>query len=144
MAGRKKKYNSTFPKRAEDYAAKGLADYQIAHNLNISVSQFYQYKIDYAEFSEAIKRGKAVIDEIVENKLYERACGFDFEEVHTEYVDKNGKPVIKSQRKVKKHIPADVTAQIFWLKNRMPDKWKDRKDIDHTSDGKPLTQTVIE
>lgn len=33
----------------------------------------------------------------------------------------------------KKEVVPDTTAQIFWLKNRKPDKWRDKPDYEDTS-----------
>jgi len=68
-----------------------------------------------------------------ENALLKRAMGYGYEEVHAEYnMDKEGKQKAfpSKIRKIKKQIVADVTAQIFWLKNRRPKLWKDKHDVD--------------
>lgn len=38
------------------------------------------------------------------------------------------------EKKVVKQVAPDTTAQIFWLKNRKPDKWRDKQDIQHSGD----------
>ena len=105
----------------EGWARDGLIDEQIAHNIGINVGTLYDWKKKYIEISNALKKGKEVADYEVESALFRRALGYDVEEVVTEITD--GKKHIK---KTKKHIPADVTAQIYWLKNRRPDKWRDK------------------
>jgi hypothetical protein len=75
---------------------------------------------------EALKIGKEIADEIVENKLYQRAIGYNYEETSTE---KDGDRV--KTKKTIKEMPPDVTAQIFWLKNRLPAKWRDKQEIDN-------------
>lgn len=75
------------------WARDGLSDEQIAHNMGISLSTYYKWKNQYSEFSEAIKKGKEVIDYEIENALVEKAL--------------NG----------------DVTAAIFLLKHRRPEKY---------------------
>lgn len=72
----------------------------------------------------------------MENALLKRALGYDYEEVVTEVedvptgkVDPNGQPVMKQRkhvRKTKKHVPGDTLAMMYWLKNRRPDKWRDK------------------
>ena len=80
----------------EGWARDGLIDEQIAEKIGINPATLYDWKKKYPEISEALKRGKEVIDYEVENALLLKAlCG-------------------------------DVTAQIFWLKNRRPDKWRDK------------------
>lgn len=132
--GRTTKYDGTFPLRAQDYARQGMIDTAIAKKLGIALSTYYQYQIDYTEFSEAIKKGKMPVDIEVENALLKRAQGFEYEEVHVEYKpkgkeksDEKTKPTMI--KKIKKLIVPDVCAQIFWLKNRRPGLWRDKHDL---------------
>ena len=127
---RKKKYNETFPDLVEGYAKEGLNDEQIAEKLGIATSTYYDYQLKYSEFSEAIKRGKKPIDSKVENALLKRALGYDYEEKHTEIrIDENGNPKPAMIKTVKRHIAPDTGAIAFWLKNRKPIDWSDKRDI---------------
>lgn len=114
------------------WARNGLTDIQIAHNLGISEDTFYTYKNKYTEFSEALKKGKEVIDFEVENALLKRALGYTFEKVTKESVfnKKTGKYELIVTKTVTKEIQPDTTAQIFWLKNRKPKEWRDKKDFE--------------
>ena len=107
------------------WARDGLTDEQIAEKLDISVASFYNYKNEHLEFLESLKKGKEVVDFEVENALLKRALGYDVEETKIEKSDKDGVKVIKTTR----HIPPDVGAAAFWLKNRKPTEWRDRKEI---------------
>lgn len=78
------------------WARDGLTDEQIAHNMGISRSTLSEWKYRYNEISDTLKANKEIVDYKVENALLEKAL--------------NG----------------DTTAQIFWLKNRRPDKWRDK------------------
>jgi len=84
----------------EGWARDGLTNEQIATNLGINVKTLYEWQKKYKEFSNALKRGKEIVDREVENALYKEA--------------KKG----------------NVTAIIFWLKNRKPKEWRDKQDID--------------
>lgn len=106
----------------ESWARDGLVDEQIAHNLGINVSTLYDYKKKYPEFTEALKNGKDDIDVMVENSLLKRALGYTYDEVTLE----GG---VETKRVVKEVQP-DTTAQIFWLKNRRPQAWRDKQEID--------------
>lgn len=110
----------------EGWARDGLTDEQIAYNIGIHVSTLYEWKKKYEEFDEALKRGKEVVDREVENALLKRALGYSYDEI-TEIREEG---VLIQKKVVKKHIVPDTTAQIFWLKNRRPDIWRDKKDID--------------
>lgn len=113
----------------EAWKRDGLTDEQIFKNLGISRDTFYKYKEKYADFSDAIKKGKEVADIEVENALFKRAIGYKYKEVIKEVKEIDGK---KSTyvKEIIKEMPGDVVAQIFWLKNRKSSKWKDKQDID--------------
>ena len=113
--------------RLEAYARDGLTDEQIAHNMGISTATLYNYKRDHLEILEALKKGKEVVDIQVENALLKRALGYSYEEKKVE-VSEEGTKVTKT---IKEVVP-DTTAQIFWLKNRRPDRWRDKQDIEHS------------
>ena len=88
----------------QGWARDGLKDEQIAHNCGITVKTLYEWKNRYSDICDALKKGKEIVDYEVENALLKRA--------------KQG----------------DVTAQIFWLKNRRPEKWRDKVQFtDETS-----------
>lgn len=120
----------------EGWARDGLTDEQIAHNIGIHVATFYRWQEAHGEFRDALKRGKAPVDLQVENALLKRALGYEYEEVTTEitetpYIDRHGKERVRKQKhvkKTKKIVLPDTTAQIFWLKNRRPDKWRDKRE----------------
>lgn len=88
----------------EGMARDGLTDEQMSKKIGISLSTFYEWSNRFSEFSEALKKGRAPIDYEVENKLLELCRA------------------------------GDKTAIIFWLKNRRPDLWKDRRDKDENTD----------
>lgn len=106
----------------EGWARDGLTDEQIAHNIGISRGTLYDWKKAYPDISNALKKGKDVVDIEVENALLKRALGYEYTEERVEISSKDGRKVIQTT----KHVAADTTAQIFWLKNRRPDKWRDK------------------
>lgn len=112
----------------EGWAREGLTDEQIAKNMGIATSTLYEWKKKEKEFSEALKKGKEVVDFEVENALLKKALGYTIT-IEEEKLDKYG-DVHTLKKDV--HVPGDTTAQIFWLKNRKPDKWRD-KVIDNES-----------
>lgn len=105
----------------EGWARDGLIDEQIAHNMGVHVSTLYDWKKRFPELSEALKKGKEVVDYQVENALLKRALGYEYTEVMVE----EGTDGTRRRETVKQVAP-DVAAQIFWLKNRRPDRWRDR------------------
>jgi hypothetical protein len=116
----------------EGWARDGLTDLDMAERLGISHGTFYSWKGKYPEFVEALKKGKEIIDRRVENALLKRALGYTYDEVTQEpqYNNKTGEYEMTETKRVTKEVHPDTTAQIFWLKNRKPDIWRDRKVID--------------
>ena len=92
----------------EGWARDGLTDEQIAHNMGIATSTFYEWKKKSKEFSESLKKNKDIVDFEVENALLKNA------------------------------MEGNVTAQIFWLKNRKKLQWRER--IEYATDDKELSK----
>ena len=86
--------------RIRGWARDGLTDEQIAHRMGIGVRTLYEWKKKFSQFSQALKSGKEVVDYAVENAL------------------------------LKKALAGDVGACCFWLKNRRPDRWRDRVETE--------------
>lgn len=80
----------------EGWARDGFTNKQIAQNMGIAISTLYEWKNKFSEISDTLKKGKEVVDYQIENALRDSA------------------------------LSGNVTAQIFWLKNRRPDKWRDK------------------
>lgn len=118
----------------EGWARNGLTIEQIAKNLGISKVTLYKYMSNHNELSEHLKKGKEVVDIEVENALLKRALGYKYNEVTKELIrDKEtGEEELKVTKVVTKEVTPDTTAQIFWLKNRKPEEWRDKKDVEHS------------
>lgn len=136
--GRKPKYEKwLLPENLiliEGWRRDGLSNEQIAANMNINVGTLYDWLNKYSDLNEAYKKGDEVSTYEIENKLYKSAIGYDVEEIdiqETEYPD--GTKTI-TKRKHRRHVPANIAAQIFILKNRRPDKWKEKPTIDDSQD----------
>lgn len=106
--------------KLEGWARDGLTDEQISHNMGISRSTLNEWKNKYSDISDALKKGKEVVDRQVENALLKSALGFHYKE---EMVTNQGEVV-----EVVKYEKPSTTAQIFWLKNRKPDVWRDKHE----------------
>ena len=118
--------------RLQAWTRDGATDAEIASYIGISRDTLYSWKKKYPDFSDALKRGKEVIDIEVENALLKRALGYEYNEVTKEMTyAPNGEPLgLTVTKVVTKRERPDVTAQIFWLKNRRPDLWRDVKNVD--------------
>lgn len=84
----------------EGWARDGLSDVQIASNMNISRSTLNEWKKKYSDISDTLKKGKEIVDYEVENALLQSA------------------------------LKGNVTAQIFWLKNRKPNEWREKREVE--------------
>lgn len=122
--------------RVEGWARDGLTDEQIAHNMGVAYSTFRDWLGKFPALTASLKKGKAPVDIEVENALLKRATG---------YTVKLKKPIkVKTTKRItgkgevteerieyadeEQYIPPDTTAQIFWLKNRRPERWRDKRD----------------
>lgn len=156
--------------KLEGWARDGLTDEQIAENIGIQRPTLYDWKNKYSDISDALKRGKEVVDRQVENALLRRALGYSYEEQEyatfpledDEYyealethiqnfkfmkpeatdidiqMERDNFPKVKKvliKSKTKEVVP-DTTAQIFWLKNRKPDDWRDKQVVQHDGEVK--------
>ena len=116
--------------KIEGWARDGLTDEQIANNMGVNKATLYRWKEKYCDICDSLKKGKDVVDRQVENALLRRALGYEYNEVKEKY--EYGK--ITERIVTKKEVVPDVTAQIFWLKNRKPEKWRDKSEYeDHSA-----------
>lgn len=111
--------------RIQGWARDGLIDKQIAHNMGVSYSSLRSWRDKFPEIAEALAKGKEVVDREVENALYKRALGYWVTETETTTFSDGTTKTTEKRR----HIVPDTTAQIFWLKNRKPDEWREKNDL---------------
>ena len=116
----------------EGWARDGLTDEQIAEKMCVNIATLYRYKQSYSEICEALKKGKDVVDRKVENALLKRALGYKYDEVTQELsIDPStGQEMLRVTKIVTKEVQPDTTAQIFWLKNRKPDEWRAKREVE--------------
>lgn len=111
----------------EGWAKAGLTDDEIAKNCGVGRSTLAKWKKQHPDIDRAIRVGKEVADYIVENALHRRATGYTVKEIKKYITQVDGKQIARIIE-AERHIPPDTTAIIFWLKNRKPQEWRDRKD----------------
>lgn len=104
------------------WARDGLTLVQIAKNVGVADSTFREWKARFPAIAAALKRSRELADIEVENALFKRAIGYEYTE---KTVVTSSKGV--SETIVTKRMAPDVGAQAFWLKNRRPDIWKERR-----------------
>lgn len=128
----------------ESWARAGLSDQDIASNIGINVRTLYKWKNKSVRIRQSLKNGKEVADYKVENALYKKAIGFTAIDkvVSTKRVVeyKDGKRVREISEPVvvefERYYPPDTVAEIFWLKNRKPELWREKQEITSCGVGK--------
>lgn len=126
--GRPTKYDPDFARQAERLARLGATDQEMADFFEIDVRTLYRWKHDQDAFCQALKAGKDVADERVERSLYQKAIGYEQDEVKIFMPSGAAEPVYAPYRA---KIAPDTTAAIFWLKNRRSGDWRDKQEVDH-------------
>lgn len=125
-------YRKDFAKQAEKLCRLGATDKEVADFLEVDVATVYRWKHRYPEFCDALKSGKVYADERVERSLYQKATGFEYVEQQAIKVKVSSQEEKIEVVDVIRHSPTDTTAAIFWLKNRRPAEWRDRREMDVT------------
>ena len=118
--------------KLEGWARDGLTDEQIAYNVGVKRQTLYDWKKRFPVISDTLKKGKEVIDRQVENAMIKNALGYQYDEVTRESVwnDETKEFELRPTKVVTKEVKGDTTAQIFWLKNRKPLEWRDKKETE--------------
>lgn len=146
-SGRKGKYHEWITEQGLGIVAgwkrNGLTDEQIAKNIGVRRETIYDWAKRFPNFSNAVKTGREQADLQVENALFKRAVGYFYDEVKEEYETKRGsdgseREHLKKRTVTRKEVVPEVTAQIFWLKNRASNRWRndDRLIVNDTKDEK--------
>ena len=124
--GRKSEYRIEYADQALKLCLLGATDKELSEFFSVSEQTLNKWKKDYPEFLESLKKGKNIADANVASRLYNRAIGYNCKA--TKCATSNGK--ITDSKEFIEHYPPDTTAAIFWLKNRQPEKWRDKKEVD--------------
>lgn len=129
--GRPTVYDPAFVEQARIACAMGATDLELAELLKVDVSTIYRWKLAHQDFCEAVRAGKDACDDRVERAFYNRCVGYTFpavkifmpagaeEPVHAPYME---------------HVPPDPGAALNWLKNRRGEVWRDKVDVNVTTD----------
>lgn len=125
-AGRKDVYRPEFAAQAEKLCKLGATNKDLANFFDVIEKTIANWKQKHSKFSAALDAGKAEADAKVVKSLYQRAIGYSHEAV--KIFNDSGRPLIVPYTE---HYPPDTTACIYWTKNRMPDEWRDRQEVEH-------------
>lgn len=133
------------------WARDGLTDEDIAKNIGISRSTLAEWKKRFSDISDALKKGKEIADIVVENALYQKATGYTVKVQKPIKVKnikyENGRKVSEQEviiyAEEEIYIPPEVAAQVFWLKNRKPDVWRDKVDPTDDETNAPIINITV-
>ena len=125
---RPSKYKDEYTEQAYKLCLLGATDKDLADFFNTTEQTINAWK-KKPEFLESLKRGKMEADAVIAQKLFHRAKGYSHHE--DKIFNAYGEPLIVP---TVKHYPPDVTAAIFWLKNRQPVYWRDKHDLEHSGE----------
>ncbi len=120
-------YKPEFAEQARKLCLLGATDVDLGDFFKVRRETIWAWSQRFEEFSNALKAGKSAADERVVQSLYHRAVGYTFD---SEKVFQFQGAVVRAP--VREHVPPDTTAAIFWLKNRKPEEWRDKREIEHS------------
>lgn len=137
---RPSKFQPEYVEQARKLAQLGATDKEIADFFEVHEATLNRWKAEYPELCESLKSGKAHADDRVERSLYHRAIGYKHDAV--KIFQNNGIPL---EVPYIEHFPPDTTAAIFWLKNRRPAEWRDKRETELSGpNGGPLQVDKVE
>ena len=98
-------------------------------------SRVWAWQKRFPDFADTLKRSKDVADRIVEDALFRKATGYKTKEVVRE---RRLDPVTRQQvlvvvKEIEREVAPDTAAQVFWLKNRKPEVWRDKREVENTA-----------
>jgi hypothetical protein len=116
--------------RLEGWARDGLTDTEIAKKVGVNPATLSVWKAKYPEIEKALSVNADAVDRQVEGALLKRALGYEYEETkQIVEVTPEGDKKQRVEKTIKQVVP-DTTAQIFWLKNRKPTEWRDKREME--------------
>ena len=133
------KFRPEFVAQAAKLAAAGWTMAEMAAFWDVSRDAVQKWMVNKPDFAKAIKENRALPDSRVEESLFHRAIGYSHEAEEIKVINDAvvRVPTIK-------HYPPDPVACIFWLKNRQPDRWRDKPEgTDEGGDAMPVKVELV-
>ncbi len=112
-----------------DWLGEGDSIRDICQKLSISQDTWYRYQKEHETLSELVAAGRSVHQSMVEKSLLKLCTGYEYDELKTIVEeDRNGKKRTKIE-KTRRHQPPSAQAISFFLRNRCPEEWTDKKEL---------------
>lgn len=122
-------YRPEFAHLAEKYCEIGGTIEGLGKLFQVKRETIYDWIATRQEFADAVNSGRDAANSDVQKSLFKRATGYTYT-AQRPFVDKNGREHVVSYEE---HVSPDTAAAIIWLKNRMPEQWRDKIDVSHNA-----------
>lgn len=150
--GRPTKYKEEYNEQAYKLCLLGATDDKLADFFEVDVSTIQRWKLEYEEFCDSIKKGKVIADATIAEGLFNRAKGATIKtqqaiKLKDSQFNSEGRKISEEERievvDLVQEVPPDTAAGIFWLKNRNPELWRDKREhVEVDSDSGEITINV--
>lgn len=122
--GRPTKYKIEYAEQARKLCLLGATDAKLADFFEVDEATINRWKHDFPEFCKSLKAGKMQADAEIAESLFNRAKGYIAPDIDIKMYEGE---IIETP--YMKHYPPDATSMIFWLKNRQPDLWREKREV---------------
>lgn len=136
--GRPSKYKQEYAEQARKLCLLGATDAKLADFFEVDEATINRWKHDFPDFCKSLKQGKIQADAEIAESLFNRAKGYVAPDIDIKMYEGE---IIKTPHM--KHYPPDATSMIFWLKNRQPDLWREKREAIELNDDKEITINVV-
>lgn len=136
--GRPSKYKQEYAEQARKLCLLGATDAKLADFFEVDEATINRWKHDFPEFCKSLKAGKIQADAEIAESLFNRAKGYIAPDLDIKMYEGE---IIETP--YMKHYPPDATSMIFWLKNRQPDLWREKREAVEVNDDNEITINVV-
>lgn len=136
--GRPSKYKEEYAEQARKLCLLGATDAKLADFFEVDEATINRWKHDFPEFCKSLKAGKMQADSEIAESLFNRARGYVAPDLDIKMYEGE---IIETP--YMKHYPPDATSMIFWLKNRQPDLWREKREAVELNDDNEITINVV-
>ena len=136
--GRPSKYKEEYAEQARKLCLLGATDAKLADFFEVDEATINRWKHDFPEFCKSLKAGKMQADAEIAESLFNRARGYVAPDLDIKMYEGQ---IIETP--YMKHYPPDATSMIFWLKNRQPDLWREKREAVEVNDDNEITINVV-
>ena len=136
--GRPSKYKEEYAEQARKLCLLGATDAKLADFFEVDEATINRWKHDFPEFCKSLKAGKMQADAEIAESLFNRAKGYVAPDIDIKMYEGQ---IIETP--YMKHYPPDATSMIFWLKNRQPDLWREKREAVEVNDDNEITINVV-